>query len=441
MKRGAKFLVSTTMLAVAACGGGMGKLEIRSTPTALAAGQRAVHYRIAEARGQLRLGNVALALEAFRIAAREDPNSIDAFAGMAACYDMMGRYDLSRRNYETALALAPADPGVLAAFAASLQQQGLNEEAQSVRQEIAARAAAKAAAETQLAAAAASEPAAAPASVKAAAPPIVLPEPKRGPAPVELAAAAPERVAVAVPAVQPAQVEAVAEASVPQAAPVGRSVTIKLPPARRVDSAPAVAGTAVATVATGADAGSLVPAAVPLVAMDQPVQPREPAPDSMPALAPYDRPIPRPRIAEERGPRLQRLSMGEIALISAPVTTWRPTVVTRNAEAARVRFVPLREASTLPVKVRLLNAARVDRLAARTRGWLVDHGWRGLAIGDAPVTRSRSVILYPAQKLWLAQRLSRQFGFPIAEGASGTQITMLLGSDAARHPALRSARG
>ena len=37
MKRGGqKFLVSTTMLAVAACGGEQGKLEIRSIPTALA---------------------------------------------------------------------------------------------------------------------------------------------------------------------------------------------------------------------------------------------------------------------------------------------------------------------------------------------------------------------------------------------------------------------
>ncbi len=78
------------------------------------------------------------------LAAREDPNSIDALTGIAICYDQMGRYDLSRRNYETALALAPADVSLLGAFAASLQLQGLTAEALSVRQEIAARTAASA---------------------------------------------------------------------------------------------------------------------------------------------------------------------------------------------------------------------------------------------------------------------------------------------------------
>ena len=81
MKRGGKFLVSTTALAVAGCGGQQGKLEIRSTPKPLAEIRRAVPERIAEARGQLGLGNVALALTSFRVAAREDPNSIDALAG------------------------------------------------------------------------------------------------------------------------------------------------------------------------------------------------------------------------------------------------------------------------------------------------------------------------------------------------------------------------
>ena len=147
MKRGGKFLVSTTVLAVAACGGQQGKLEIRSTPTPLAEIKRAVPERIAEARGQLALGNVALALTSFRIAAREDPNSIDALAGIADCYDQMGRFDLSRRYYESALALAPADTQLLTAFAASLQLQGKSAEALSVREEISARLAASAALE------------------------------------------------------------------------------------------------------------------------------------------------------------------------------------------------------------------------------------------------------------------------------------------------------
>src|SRR5215203_924090 len=148
MKRGGKILVSTTAFAVAACGGQQGKLEIRSTPKPLAQIKRAVPERIAEARGQLGLGNVALALTSFRIAAREDPNSIDALAGIADCYDRMGRFDLSRRYYESALALAPADTQLLAAFAASLQLQGKSAEALSVREEISARMAGEAALES-----------------------------------------------------------------------------------------------------------------------------------------------------------------------------------------------------------------------------------------------------------------------------------------------------
>ena len=69
--------------------------------------------------------------------------------------------------------------------------------------------------------------------------------------------------------------------------------------------------------------------------------------------------------------------MGEIALITVPKPVWRPTMVAKSERSATVRFVPLRQASTLPVKVRLLNAARVNRLAARTRIWLAARGWRG----------------------------------------------------------------
>ena len=90
---------ATLMLAAASCGD-EGKLEIRSTPSPFAAGQQAVPFRIAEANGQFALGNVALALEGYRKALREDPASLDALTGLAACYDQMGRFDLSRRYHE-----------------------------------------------------------------------------------------------------------------------------------------------------------------------------------------------------------------------------------------------------------------------------------------------------------------------------------------------------
>lgn len=456
MKRGGKFLVSTTMLALAGCGGEQGKLEIRSTPTPLAQGQKPVPYRIAEARGQLALGNVALALEAFRIAYREDPNSTDALLGIAACYDQMGRYDLSRRNYETALALVPSDLQILGAFASSLQLQGRTDEALSVRREMAARASVAAAKEQQLAQVPAPmrnvpqplpvvvPPAETAVTAEVAAPPALAQRTWTTPE-VNISAPALERVGVEVAIAEPASIELEAAEEpaarpmpteapvhsasakpVVQTAAVGQSVTIKLPKARPVQEVPAPTVVAPVTVAT--------PAETP--------EPQAPAGSlqiaAMAPLKPYVRPVAEPAVTEERGPRLERMSMGEIALITVPKPVWRSTTVAQDGRSTKVRFVPLRQASTLPVKVRLLNAARVNRLAARTRTWLTDRGWRGLAIGDATVTRSRSIIYYPEHKRVLARRLSAQFGFALAPRASGSHIVVLLGSDAARHPAIRS---
>ena len=169
--------------------------------------------------------------------------------------------------------------------------------------------------------------------------------------------------------------------------------------------------------------------------LDEPVQEAVFVP-----LKPYVRPVAEPVVAEERGPRLERMSMGEIALITVPKPVWQPTTIARNDRTTTLRFVPLRQAYALPVKVRLLNAARVDRLAARTRVWLAARGWRGLSIGNAQATRTRSVILYPANQRALAQRLSAQFGFPIARRASGSHMVVLLGTDAASRKALRTVR-
>lgn len=472
MKRGGKFLVSTIALAVAACGGEQANLKVRSIPTPLAQGAKPVPFRVAEARGQLALGNVALALEAFRKALREDPNSTDALAGIANCYDLMGRYDLSRRNYEAALALAPANVELLGAFAQSLQLQGEIVEAARVRDEIATRLEASKAPAAPQVAQRAPEPgrvpqvaptppqvaervpesvpapqvasmiseaprvvttvptsltAPAPVTVVQAAPPaeVVIPRPALPAAPLNLAeTAGPAKAEIALPSIPAASVveeapppePAVAPQRVEQAA-IGSSVTIKLPPVRRIEA-------------------STRPLAATAVAAPKPAA----APVELPPLAPYDRPVPKPTVVQEQGPRLERLSLGEIALVTAPGPVWRTTVLARTDISTKLRFVPIRQASTLPVKVRLLNAARVDRLAARTRTWLSARGWRGLAIGDARTTRTRSMIYYPASQRALAQRLSAQFGFALVPQRSGAQITVLLGTDAARHPALKPRR-
>lgn len=448
MKRGAKFLVSATVLAAAACGNEQANLEVRSIPTPLAQGARPVPFRVAEARGQLALGNVALALEGFRKAWRDDPNSIDALSGMATCYDRMGRFDLSRRNYEAALAVEPANVELLGAFAQSLQLQGELADSQLVRAEIAQRLVARSATETPELLARPPSPAPAPqvatetfrvAQIEATVPmaltasaPVLaeeavvdvpIPRPVLAAAPVQVTARIPEaRVDVSAPVLADAEVvmEAPAPARVTEAPPVlaaGPSVTMKLPPVRRVETA------AQAPVA----ARPAVPVALAAVA-------------DLPPLKPHSRAVPKPTVVEEQGPRLERLSMGEIGLITARGPMWRATTVARTDVSAKIRFVPLRQASTYPVRVRLLNAARVDRLAARTRNWLMARGWSGMPIGNASAIRARSVIYYPADKRVLAQRLAAQFGFAMAPGASGSQITVLLGTDAARHPSLRLRR-
>src|SRR5215210_6276034 len=136
MNGGPKCLASAGVLALAGCGGSQAKLEIRSTPAPLSAMVKAVPVRIAEANGYLAIGNVGLAVESYRKALREQPDSVDAMVGLAASYDGMNRFDLSRRYFESALAVVPKDSRVLTAFAHSLDMQGRAAEAASVRGEI-----------------------------------------------------------------------------------------------------------------------------------------------------------------------------------------------------------------------------------------------------------------------------------------------------------------
>lgn len=501
MKRGGTILWGVATLAIAACTGSSGELRVRPMPTPLAGGERTVPFRIAEARGQFALGNVALALEGFRRALREDPASVDALTGIAACYDAMARFDLSRRHYEAGLAIAPGDTRLLTAFASSLDQQGRRAEAASVRTEISQRLTAlrpvpKPAAPlvSKPAPVVAAAPEAAPIAkiappatiarqaptpaVKAAA---VRPRPavapivpvQAAPKPVErqvkavipapapvvpTAAPAPTRVAMlAVPAVaappppvaRPAPpapvvfraVPAPAASPAPPAATafpaplrvaqprvaqpqvaspaIGRSVTVTLPPARPV--APA----AVAPPAPAITALPPQPAAPPVQRLAEKA-PEAPAAVEQKAATPTS------------GQRIERTSLSEVTLVTTRAPVWRALAVNRTPRSATIRYVPLRQATNRFAGVRLLNAARVDRLAARTRAFLVGRGWRPMTIGNAQAVRDRSIIFYPAGKRTTAQTLSRQFGFAIAQRSGTRHIIVLLGRDAARVSALRA---
>lgn len=356
MDRRAIWLVSA-VLACSACIGDQGKLEIRTVNRGLKSGGEPVPFRIAEARGHLALGNVALALEGFRKAARDDPASMEALAGMADCYARMTRFDLAQRYYEAALAVAPQNPALLASFAALLDRQGLKAEADAVRAEIA----------------------------------------------VLASAAPPQGADAALPSLASgdgAADSAPGPGELPALEPVGRSVTVALPPARPMGE-PA-AQTSPAQAMADAPVGKSVTIALP---------PPRPAPAAR---------------STERSPRLERLSLAEVALVTSGGPRWK------RIEQPRMALTRGRSP-----ELRVLNAARVSKLAARTRSYLHKLGWREVMIGDAAMARTSSLILYPQGKRAEASRLSASLGFATAQRASIRQVTVLLGRDAAGHSALR----
>lgn len=315
-----KFSSTLTILAAAigAVSCASGGVEVRSIKTPLASGSQPADFRIAEATSQLALGNVGLALEAYRKALREQPDSVAAMVGLATCYEQMGRGDLTRRYYEMALAIAPANTDLYSLFAQSLESQGQRDEAARVKAELAAR--------------------------------VVAPE-------------APREVPGSVPVLPP---------------PPAQSVTVALAPPR---SAP--------------------------VAVERPFS----------------------------GVRLERLSMREVALVTRPEPRWEARTLARTATSTTIRFE-----RTVQPAITLLNAARVQGLAARTRAFLATRGFSGSAIGDAPAVRKQSAILYTAADMARAERLAAQFGFRLERREDAKAgLTILLGRDAAHDSALRPA--
>lgn len=316
--------LSMTFAAMAAAGlmscSGAKEVAIKEIGSPLAPGQQPVSVRVAEGHAQMALGNVGLAIEAYRKALRTDPADVEAMLGLAAAYDRMGRFDLSRRHYEMALAIKPKQSETYDQLAASLQMQGRADEAARVKTEIAARDAA----------------------------------PEVSPA-----------VPGSVPVLSPPPVQ-VAEAALPapRAAPV------------------AVVSSSPRTVTV----------------------------------------------------RLERLSLGEVALRTNQAPTWEARTVARTARSTTIRF-ERRPAA----KVTLLNAARVQGLAARTRAYLASRGFHGAAIGNAPMVRQQSAIRYAAADKVRALRLAAQFGFALEPQAStrSGELTILLGRDAAADRALR----
>jgi hypothetical protein len=426
MNGGVKGLLVAVSFAAAGCAAAPNAVEIR--PIADPGSKlRPGSDRLADAKGQLALGNVGLALEGFRKVARDYPDNAEAFAGMAACYEAMRRYDLAEMKYQAALALAPHNATLLARLAGALDQQGKLDAAAEVRGEIAQLASASAALDR-------ADADTAPVTQVASLAPaqtvtVAIPAPKLAKAAEQPETAIPapnlaERPQVNVLVGVAPKLNAI---SVGQLAPViaapAEPVPAMIPGPRLTDRARVNVVAGLSPRLNPLPVGELAP----VLAM-----PSEPVPAMIPA----------PRLNDQAkvnvvagltsriGPRLERLSLGEVALLTGAAPTWRGQVVARTPQKLTVRWVPVTTAAVRP-NIRLLNAARVQGLAARNRSYLLDRGWRKIEIGNATQTRERSIVLYPAMRPMLGRSLAAQFGFRAQPTNSSEVFVILLGRDAA----------
>ena len=450
MNGGIKISLLAAGLATAGCAATQTAVQIR--PIADPASKlRPGADRLADAKGQLAIGNVGLALEGFRGVARIYPDNAEAYIGMAACYEQMRRFDLAESKYQAALALDPRNATLLGRLAAALDQQGKADEAAGVRSEIAALQSASTVLEQAQAELDVAPATLAPAQTvsvalpKVAAPATTVsaPLPKVAtaePAPTPLAAPAPDPTPAPAPvAPQNVQLALLADtrskltaeqlakgSQVDVAAEMMRPTTAA--PLR--DSAPYIAP----PIAPLTRRQLRAPTPVEMVAELMRRMDAAPLRDSAPAISePVAVAKARPPVAvmlhSEVAPRLERVSLGEVALLTGSGPVWQAPVAA-PPQKLTARWVPLNMASTRPT-IRILNAARQQGLAAHNRNYLANLGWRRLAIGDAAEVRQRSVVLYPASRPALGRRLAAQFGFRAQPITTGDQFIVYLGRDAA----------
>ena len=254
----------------------------------------------------------------------------------------------------------------------------------------------------------------------------------------------------------PAEQVAVAPLAVPRLS----SVTVKLPPITRKAEAPVLAAPQLttATVHLPPTRAAVLKtsdltryAEVRIHAPQEAPTPPAPALPKRQPVVLADR-LPEPQAARvemrlEQGPYIKRLSSGEVALITSSPVHSRPQPATpvmrakaasavtaqpspRPMLASALRWVPLKYASAASTNIVLLNAARSQRLAARTRTALLDRGWQKIGIGDARGARQRSLVLYSPLRAVMARRLAAQFGCKAVRVGGVDKVIVLLGRDA-----------
>jgi tetratricopeptide (TPR) repeat protein len=136
--------------------------------------------------------------------------------------------------------------------------------------------------------------------------------------------------------------------------------------------------------------------------------------------------LPPPK-ADQTQPWLERLSPGEVALVTTRQR--QPQRSTRPAVTAALHWAPLSQ-PTSASSVQVLNAARASGLAASARAMLADRGWHNVVIGSASTVRQSSVVVYPREQARLARRLAAQLGIR-SRMIGGHSVVVLLGRDKA----------
>ena len=239
---------------------------------------------LAEGRAKLALGQNGLAISAFRAALREQPESAEAYNGLGIAYDRIGRKDLAQRYFELAVAGAPDNAKFNGNLARFFENSGRPHMARGL-------------ATSGLAA---------------------LPEPEREAEPEISGAIEPK------PAFVAAVVEADTGAFMPVAIPVPAlaemtstfDLEAKAAQPERIEAVAAQDRPIVSQLAIHRPASPVAIRAASIDPASMPVQPRKQQPQDEPM--PFD--LPRQPIAptQREGLRLERVSLGEVRLITRP---------------------------------------------------------------------------------------------------------------------------
>ena len=134
-------------------------------------------------------------------------------------------------------------------------------------------------------------------------------------------------------------------------------------------------------------------------------------------------PPPREMAEAPRTMRLERLSSGEVALLTKPSSPWTTRIAAAPTRSASIRF------DGRPA-ILVLNAVRVKGIAAHTRDVLAARGFGKSRIGNAAAIARHSEIRFaPAQRA-NAMRLAAQMPFAHPVAVASGPLTLVIGRNA-----------